>query len=64
MTKNDISQSVREKASKTPDQVEAIVLEKNGKIALVEKLTEQGKKDLFRDLSIESLKDLGFDGRM
>ncbi len=60
VTKTDISQSVRLKASKSPDQVEAIVLEKNGKIALIEKLTEEGQKDLFRDLAINGLEELEF----
>ena len=59
VTRTDISQSVRLKAGKSPDQVEAIVLEKNGKIALIEKLTEQGEKDLFRDLGIDSAEEIG-----
>ncbi len=60
VTKTDISQSVRLQAGKTPDQVEAVILEKNGKIALIEKLTEAGKKDLCRDLKLDSVEELEY----
>jgi uncharacterized membrane protein YcaP (DUF421 family) len=53
VTKTDISQSTRLKANTTPDKVHAVILEKNGAIAVLESLSKEGERDLFLDLGIE-----------
>ncbi len=53
ITKTDISQNIRLKANATPDKVDAMILEKNGALAVIENLSPEGEQDLFNDLGIE-----------
>lgn len=58
VTKSDIHQSIRIKANKSPDQVQAVVLEKNGRMSVIEEITEEGELGLFEDLGSEVPKGL------
>lgn len=52
VTTTDISQNIRLKANTTPDKVQAVILEKNGEIAVIDYISEEGEIDLFQDLGI------------
>ncbi len=58
VTKSDILQSIRLKANKSPDQVQAVILEKNGRISVIDKITKEGEITLFQELGIEMPKGL------
>lgn len=58
VTRTDVSQNIRLKANTTPDKVQAVVLEKNGDISVIDNISEEGEIDLFQDLGIAQPKGI------